>query len=156
MRLFVARILIALLVLSQTWTGAMRGLELCIPLGQCAGCQETVESAQVHSHPHAHAHVHAHADAHAHASLDEDRHHAHHGDEGCICHIHVATPDDDTHRSPAPTAGFVVIADAIGAVEASILAVNSLEVMELPPSPPERDGPTRQERDSIATTVLLV
>ncbi len=174
------RALVLVLVLSQTWTGALRGLELCIPIGQCEGCSDVgcsdvgcsdvgcsdVGCSDVAMHDeyarhgdharHAHVHTHAYAHAHPHTHSHSHAHHAHHGEEGCICHIHVDTPDDDTHRGAAPSAGLMVVADLVGVVEAWMLATGALDASVRSEPPPGREDPAPSERAVIETTVLLV
>lgn len=158
------RALVLVLVLSQTWTGALRGLELCIPIGQCEGCRDLAMHDECgrhgdharHGHVHTHGHGHTHSHTHLHTHPHGHAHDAHHGAEGCICHIHVDTPDDDTHRGSAPSAGLVVVADLVGVVEAWMLATSALDALVRPEPPPDHAGPTASERAVIATTVLLV
>ena len=179
------RILVALLVLSQTWTGALRGLELCIPVGLCEGCGLGFAA---HDHDHDHAHAHAHDHAHLHGNAAQScRHHSHtlhaaeascahhdahalqhaHTHDGtltsepaCVCHIHVATPDDDSHRGAPPCAKFVALPLAHGAVDCWILAAwnrlaSSAQRFGVD-DPPDGGAPPLFEQVVIDATVLLV
>ncbi|MEY2795467.1 MAG: hypothetical protein RIR10_1183 [Planctomycetota bacterium] len=154
MHALASRILVALLVLSQTWTGALRGIELCIPVGLCEGCG--LESA-AHDHDHNcdHSHDHAHASQHAHA----------HGgtltlEPACVCHIHVATPDDDSHRGARLCANFVLTAATLGAVDCWILAAWDRSASSSQrfgvDDPPDGGAPSLFEQVVIEATVLLV
>ena len=179
------RILVALLVLSQTWTGALRGLELCIPVGLCEGCGLGFAA---HDHDHDHDHAHAHDHAHLHGNAAQScRHHsptlhaaeascAHHdahalqhahthdgtltSEPACVCHIHVATPDDDSHRGAPPCAKFVALPLAHGAVDCWILAAwnrlaSSAQRFGVD-DPPDGGAPPLFEQVVIDATVLLV
>jgi ABC-type nickel/cobalt efflux system permease component RcnA len=173
MRVLSTRILIALLVLSQTWTGALRGLEFCIPIGLCEGCGVWMLAHHSHEKGHDHGHDHGHVAASAHAAHEDSHRHAHgaphgvngaphgvngapHGDSGCVCHIHVATPDDDTHRGSAPGAGLVLVTVDAGLFEPWLLASRLTAPMRRVAEPPDPDAPPRFERRAIEATVLQV
>ena len=169
------RILVALLVLSQTWTGALRGLELCIPVGLCEGCGLGFAA---HDHDHAHNHRHAAQDRwhHSHTPHAADAGCAHHdahalqhahthdgtltSEPACVCHIHVATPDDDSHRCVPPCAKFVALPLAHSAVDCWILA--AWDRLASSPQrfggddPPDGGAPPLFEQVVIDATVLLV
>lgn len=174
MQSLLSRILVAFLVVSQTWTGALRGLEFCIPVGLCEGCGVWFVSAHSH-HGHSHeemtcAHHRAHHEIH-HEIHHERDHGAHHqrdmavGDssaagEGCHCHIHVETPDDDTHRGTPPATGLILVAPFSGDAEPWILAA-WLRVSASPPAFPPDDpldqaAPSAFEQALIEATMLLV
>lgn len=157
MRALTSRVLVALLVLSQTWTGALRGLELCIPVGLCEGCGLWFVHAHAH---HAHGHQdHAHHDHAHHAAAGLHPQQAH-SEPGCICHIHVETPDDDTHRGTPPCAAFMLVTNIAGDVDSWILAAQLRRTSVRPRSPlddpPEGGAPPKSERVLIEATVLLV
>ena len=173
MHALATRILVALLVLSQTWTGALRGLELCIPVGFCEGCGLGLAAHdQAHNHRHAaqdrrhHSHTpHAAEAGCAHHDAHARRHaHTHEGSPGlepaCVCHIHVATPDDDSHRGVPPCAKFVALPLAHSAVDCWILA--AWDRLASSPQrfggddPPDSGAPPLFEQVVIEATVLLV
>lgn len=153
----VVRILVSLLILSQTWVGSLRGMDLCIPLGMCRACV-TVSSGgegdacrmhdHVHDHVLGHAHDHTHGWIASHAALEVTP---------CDCHIHLATPDDEPVRS---TVSFALSLSVTGCVR----SVNRWMLAACAPTddrPPPRSrvasvDPSRVRQRALDVTVLLV
>jgi hypothetical protein len=184
MRSFAAKLLIAVLILSQTWMGAVRGIELCIPTGPCESCEASPGCEASHASSQTSTHVHealgrddcAHHAMHQHGNGVRHRHanphlafsritpnstpHAAVADEDsivdCTCHVHVTAPDDDAERRALSQPTVPTFPLVARRIESWIAAAKRPTEEAPPARPPNCHGAPRFERVLIAATELLV